>query len=69
MALGDFEHPTGERVRIEATHQPSGQALFVIAEASPWRTVEHYLAHGIIAAHGGELWMEAGSVLFTLPEA
>jgi signal transduction histidine kinase len=69
MALGDFEHSTGERVRIEVTHQPSGQALFVIAEASPWRTVEHYLAHGIIAAHGGELWMEAGSVLFTLPEA
>jgi signal transduction histidine kinase len=69
MALGERTRPAGERVRIEATHQPSGQALFVIAEAATWRTVEQYLAHGIISAHGGELWLEAGSVLFTLPEA
>jgi signal transduction histidine kinase len=69
IALGDRLRPNGERVRIEVTHQPSGQALFVVAEAVPWRTVEHYLAHGIIAAHGGELWLESQSVLFTLPEA
>ena len=69
LALGDRLRDTGEPVRIHVTKQVSGQALFVIADCAPWRTVEHYLAHGIIAAHGGELWLEGSSLFFTLPEA
>jgi signal transduction histidine kinase len=69
LALGDRLRDTGEAVRIHVTKQASGQALFVIADCASWRTVEHYLAHGIIAAHGGELWLEGSSLFFTLPEA
>ncbi|HUS28593.1 MAG TPA: histidine kinase dimerization/phospho-acceptor domain-containing protein [Kofleriaceae bacterium] len=69
MALGDTLRDSGEPVRIHVTRQASGQALFVISENASWRTVEHYLSHGIIAAHGGELWLEGASLFFTLPEA
>ncbi|HSD90263.1 MAG TPA: HAMP domain-containing sensor histidine kinase [Kofleriaceae bacterium] len=46
-----------------------GKVLFVIAESVPLRTVERYVAHGIVCAHGGEIWTEGSSVFFTLPEA
>jgi signal transduction histidine kinase len=68
LAMGDRLRPGGESVSIHVTHQPGGTALFVIGEIAAWRPVEHYLAHGIIAAHGGELWVEGSSVFFTLPE-
>ena len=47
----------------------SGKVQFVIAECVPLRTVERYVAHGIVSAHGGDLWIEGSSVFFTLPEA
>jgi signal transduction histidine kinase len=69
LAVGDNLREGGEPIRIHVTNRRGAQPLFVIAESAPWRTVDYYLAHGIIAAHGGELWLEGGSVFFTLPEA
>lgn len=68
MAVGERLRATGEPVRIRATRRQA-QALFVIAQAATWRSFEHTLAHGIVAAHGGELWLEGTTVLFTLPLA
>lgn len=47
----------------------SGKVLFVVAETTPLRTMERYVAQGIVSAHGGEMWIEGSSVFFTLPEA
>jgi two-component system sensor histidine kinase MtrB len=69
MAVGDRLRVTGAPVRIRATRRPNGVALFVIANATAWRSFEHALAHGIVAAHGGELWLEGTNVVFTLPLA
>ena len=69
LAIGDGMRPNGEPVRIHVTRRSGDQPLFVIGESAPWRAIELYLTHGIIAAHGGELWIEGGSVFFTLPEA
>ena len=69
LAFGDGLRDSGEPVRIHVMTRPSGQALFVIGEMPHWRSVEHYFANGIIAAHGGELWLEGASMFFTLPEA
>lgn len=69
MAIGDGLRMNGEPIRIHVTRRSGDQPLFVIGECAPWRKVEHYLSHGLIAAHGGELWLEGDSVFFTLPEA
>ncbi|HTL35606.1 MAG TPA: histidine kinase dimerization/phospho-acceptor domain-containing protein [Kofleriaceae bacterium] len=69
LAIGDGLRPNGEPVRIHVTRRSGDHPLFVIGESAPWRAIELYLTHGIIAAHGGELWIEGGSVFFTLPEA
>ena len=68
MAIGERLRAPGEPVRIRASRRQA-QALFVIAHATTWRSFEHALAQGIITAHGGELWREGTSVLFTLPLA
>jgi signal transduction histidine kinase len=69
LAIGDSLRANGEPIRIHVTRRSGDQPLFVIGESAPWRKIELYLTHGIIAAHGGELWLEGDSVFFTLPEA
>lgn len=66
MAVGERLRPTGEPVQIGATPRPDGQVVFSVAHGATLRLFEHSLASGIIAAHGGELWLEGTTVLFTL---
>jgi signal transduction histidine kinase len=69
MAVGERLRGNGESVRIRTKVQAKTHGLFVVSHAATLRSFEYALAHGIIAAHGGELWIEGTSVLFTLPLA
>jgi signal transduction histidine kinase len=57
---------TAHTIRVS---RDSGKVLFEIAQSVPLRTVERYVAHGIVSAHGGDVWIEGSSLFFTLPEA